>query len=114
VTLMLQTRVPDDVHEEVRSQLSEEELVKLTVAVRDDQRLEPHADQLSCDSSDTQSTRGLNVDEDLRSGHRAGRASHAAVVKAPCVSYREGSRIRPFAIGARGARHRAQVALPTP
>jgi alkylhydroperoxidase family enzyme len=33
VTLVSQTRVPDDVYEEVRSQFSEEELVKLTVAV---------------------------------------------------------------------------------
>ena len=33
VTLVSQTRVPDDVYEEVRSQFSEEDLVKLTVAV---------------------------------------------------------------------------------
>jgi len=33
VTLVSQTRVPDEVYEEVRGQFSEEELVKLTVAV---------------------------------------------------------------------------------
>ena len=33
VTLVSQTCVPDDVYEEVRNQVSEEELVKLTIAV---------------------------------------------------------------------------------
>ena len=33
VTLVSQTHVPDDVYEELRGQFSEEELVKLTVAV---------------------------------------------------------------------------------
>ena len=66
---MSQTRVPDDVYEEVRNQVSEEELVKLTVAVAMIKAWCRIAISFRAVHPITQGRRGLKIAGDPRLGH---------------------------------------------